>query len=183
MASPLLMTRGLLLLLQGLAELKQAPQLFVMSQGSQASSPSTASLDIEGAALWGFVRSLAKEQPQWKPLLIDVGPEASSIANACNQYLLPTVLCPWGCSEFIHSTGYLDVESTLQRFLQKCNFHVPDTKKLSKARYLYYVSKEHFMSYDTKNNHKFISNNPVEVIEKEKIKNVYSKLNNLNLIQ
>lgn len=63
------------------------------------------------------------------------------------------------------------------------SFENLDTKKLSKARYLYYVSKEHFMSYDTKNNHKFISNNPVEVIEKEKIKNVYSKLNNLNLIQ
>ena len=63
------------------------------------------------------------------------------------------------------------------------SFENLDIKKLSKPRYLYYVSKEHFMSYDTKNYHKFISNNPVEVIEKEKIKNVYSKLNDLNLIQ
>ena len=57
----------------------------------------------------------------------------SSIANACNQYLLPTVLCPWEYSEFIHSTGYLDVESTLQRFLQKYNFHVHDTKNFQKS--------------------------------------------------
>ena len=32
-----------------------------------------------------------------------------------------------------------------------------DIKKLSKTRYLYYVSKEHFMLFDTDNNHKYIS--------------------------
>ena len=24
------------------------------------------------------------------------------LATACNKYVLPTVLCPWGCTEFIH---------------------------------------------------------------------------------
>jgi len=63
------------------------------------------------------------------------------------------------------------------------SFENLDIKKLSKSRYLYYVSKEHFMLYDTKNNHKYISNNPVEIIEKEKIKDVYKKLNELKLIE
>ncbi len=58
-----------------------------------------------------------------------------------------------------------------------------DLNKLSKPRYLYYVSKEHFILFDTKNKHKFISNNPVEILEKEKIKNVYKKLSKLNLIE
>lgn len=63
------------------------------------------------------------------------------------------------------------------------SFENLDIKKLSKSRYLYYVSKENFMLYDTKNNHKYISNNPVEIIEKEKIKDVYKKLNELKLIE
>jgi hypothetical protein len=61
--------------------------------------------------------------------------QLSSIAKVCNQLLLPTVLCPWGCSEFIHSTGYLDVDTVLQRFFQKCNLSVISASKLSKVEH------------------------------------------------
>ena len=25
-----------------------------------------------------------------------------SIANICNELLIPNVLCPWGCTEYLH---------------------------------------------------------------------------------
>lgn len=61
-------------------------------------------------------------------------------------------------------------------------FDNSNNKKLMNSRYLYYVSKEHFMLYDTEKKHKYITNNYAEVLEKEKIKNVYNKLVDLNLI-
>ena len=36
----------------------------------------------------------------------------SSIVDVCNQFLLPNVLCPWVCSEFIHKVGYIDLDNT-----------------------------------------------------------------------
>ena len=30
----------------------------------------------------------------------------SYIADVCNQFLLPNVFCPWGCSDFIHKAEY-----------------------------------------------------------------------------
>ena len=45
----------------------------------------------------------------------------SYIANVCNQFLLPNVLCPWGCSEFIHKVVYVDLATVIQQFIQKCN--------------------------------------------------------------
>ena len=57
-----------------------------------------------------------------------------------------------------------------------------DVKKLKKARYLYYVSKEEFILAEAKNKHKYITQNPVIILEKEKIKNVYDKLIDLKLL-
>jgi len=55
-------------------------------------------------------------------------------------------------------------------------------KMLKKPRYLYFVSKENFILAEPNNNHKFITQNSVSIIEKEKIKNVHDKLVNLNLL-
>ena len=43
----------------------------------------------------------------------------SSIADVCNWFLLPIFLCPWGCYEFIHKVGYFDLDTVIQRFIQK----------------------------------------------------------------
>ena len=56
-----------------------------------------------------------------------------SIADVCNHLLIPTVLCPWGCSEFLHSTGKLDLDVILQRYFQKTYLHVSDLNKFSKV--------------------------------------------------
>ena len=57
-----------------------------------------------------------------------------------------------------------------------------DVKKLKRPRYLYYVSKEDFILAETKNKHKYVTQNPVIILEKEKIKNVYDKLVELKLL-
>ena len=50
----------------------------------------------------------------------------SYIAGVCNQFLLPNVLCPWVCSEFIHKFGYDDLDTFIQRFIQKYNLSIVD---------------------------------------------------------
>ena len=42
------------------------------------------------------------------------------IADTCNKHLYPTVLCPWGCSEYIHTCGCLGLDVMIQRSLMKC---------------------------------------------------------------
>ena len=46
----------------------------------------------------------------------------STIAKGCDEYLFPDVLCPWGCSEYMHKVGYLDIDIMLQRFHNKVYF-------------------------------------------------------------
>jgi predicted GIY-YIG superfamily endonuclease len=36
--------------------------------------------------------------------------EAVKIRNACNEYLRPAVKCPWGCSEYYHKCGQLNLD-------------------------------------------------------------------------
>ena len=43
----------------------------------------------------------------------------SYIADVRNQFILPNVLCSWGCSEFIHKVGYVDQDTFIQLFIQK----------------------------------------------------------------
>ena len=37
-----------------------------------------------------------------------------SIADVCNWFLLRNVLCPWGCSEFIHKVGYVYLDTFIK---------------------------------------------------------------------
>ena len=48
----------------------------------------------------------------------------SDIAIGCNKYLMPTVLCPWGCSEYLHRVGYMEMDVCIQRFLSNINFQL-----------------------------------------------------------
>ena len=40
-----------------------------------------------------------------------------NIKEACNKYLMPTVLCPWGCTNYVHSAGFCDLDLVIQRYL------------------------------------------------------------------
>ena len=37
-----------------------------------------------------------------------------SISDVCNHFILPNVLCPWGCLDFIHKVGYFDMDTVIQ---------------------------------------------------------------------
>ena len=47
----------------------------------------------------------------------------SNIADVCNKLLMPIVLCPWGCSEFLHLAGEIDIVLIIQRYIRKCNLN------------------------------------------------------------
>jgi hypothetical protein len=46
--------------------------------------------------------------------------ELPKLARACNKYLIPKVMCPWGCTEYTHQSGYLEFDLIIQRYLPKC---------------------------------------------------------------
>ena len=51
------------------------------------------------------------------------GIESNTLANlkkCCNKHLMPSILCPWGESEYIHQCGKFPFDAFLQRFLPKC---------------------------------------------------------------
>lgn len=55
-------------------------------------------------------------------------------------------------------------------------------KKMKKGKYLYFISKENFLPFEVNNKYKFNTQNPVLIIEKEKIENVYRKFKELKII-
>ena len=55
------------------------------------------------------------ERKDWKKLIQSY--ELPKLAEACNKYLRPTVLCPFGCSEFIHKGGTVSMDLIFQRYL------------------------------------------------------------------
>ena len=44
----------------------------------------------------------------------------SRLASTCNKHLIPSMKCPWGCSEFQDKAGLLPTDVIIQRLLQKC---------------------------------------------------------------
>ena len=52
------------------------------------------------------------------------------IMDTMNKHLIPDVLCPWGCSEYIHKVGTVSLDIIIQRFLPKCILHLPNKDKV-----------------------------------------------------
>ena len=65
------------------------------------------------------VKDICIEQKEWKSDQQSMF--LPRIASSCNKYMMPTVLCPWGCTEFIFSSGHVSLDIMFQRFLQKVN--------------------------------------------------------------
>ena len=55
--------------------------------------------------------------------------KSSCIADVCNQFILPNFLCTWGFSKFIHKVVYVDLDTVIQKFIQKCNLSIVDVSK------------------------------------------------------
>ena len=58
------------------------------------------------------------------------------ISLACNKYMIPCILCPWGCSEFNFHSGFLPLDIIFQRYLMKVNIDlIEDVSQMKYARY------------------------------------------------
>ena len=57
------------------------------------------------------------------------------IVDACNRFLMPTILCPWGCSEFLHMSGKIDLDTMIRRFIERSCFCDPGMEKFNKVEY------------------------------------------------
>ena len=52
------------------------------------------------------------------------------LASTSNQFPLPTIKFPWGCSEFDYRVGYPPLDVGFQRNLQKCSLKMITNKQL-----------------------------------------------------
>ena len=52
-----------------------------------------------------------------------------------SQVVFCKVLCPWGCWEFIHKVGYVDLDTVIQQFIQNRNLYIVDVSKISKIEH------------------------------------------------
>ena len=48
------------------------------------------------------------------------------LAHVCNKFLLPTIMCPWGGSVFLHKVGSLPIDIVFQRYLEHCDIDLID---------------------------------------------------------
>jgi hypothetical protein len=44
----------------------------------------------------------------------------SRLRDTCDEHLMPILLCPWGCSGYLHKCGHLSLDIMFQRYLPKC---------------------------------------------------------------
>ena len=74
--------------------------------------------------------NITKDLENWNELI--KYQNLSFIADIYYQFLLPNILCPWGFLDFIHKVGYVDLDTVIQKFIQKCNLSIFDLSKLFK---------------------------------------------------
>ena len=83
-------------------------------------SPDYVSISIESPEPIIVDRSF--ELDEWKTKL--ESQKLPDIAQACNKYMIPNVLCPWGCNEFIFRSGFLSIDIVYQRFLRNVSLNM-----------------------------------------------------------
>ena len=59
------------------------------------------------------------------------------IVSSCNKYMIPCVLCLWGCTEYVFSCGHISLDTIFQRFLPKSNIDL--IHNIIVLKYLQYV--------------------------------------------
>ena len=65
---------------------------------------------------------------------IGVKQDIKGLVDTFNEFLIPVVLCPWGCTEYFHCCGHIAFDTILQHYFQHVDIPlVSDKKKLSKA--------------------------------------------------
>ena len=65
-----------------------------------------------------FFEDKTKDIIHWDELINSYS--LPNLRDACNKYLVPTILRPFGCSEFIHKCGHVAIDMIFQRYIPKC---------------------------------------------------------------
>jgi len=80
-----------------------------------------------------FFRDISVDINDWNNLISSE--TLPNLRDACNKHLIPTVLCPYGCSAFIHRTGSISIDLIFQRYLPSVELK----KFISNKKYLSHV--------------------------------------------
>ena len=85
---------------------------------------------------------------QPKTIFDDVTPELKSwnngiakstlpdLATICDDLLLPTIMCPWGDSVFLHKCGSVQLDAIFQRYIQYCELKMINSNNLPNVKYV-----------------------------------------------
>ena len=105
------------------------------------------SVSIYGSPLWEFIPcqwrswlldevkeiecymvvTLDSHKPYFIGISLDIGSFKSDIESfdlgrlisGVNKFLFPNILCPWGCTKYIHMAGNIQMDIVIQPFLRK----------------------------------------------------------------
>ena len=64
------------------------------------------------------------------------------ISNACNKYMIPFIMRPWGCNEFIFRCGQVSIDIIYQRYLRKVKLKM--ISDLDRIKYVAYCRDDYF---------------------------------------
>jgi hypothetical protein len=78
-------------------------------------------------------KDVTTEIDEWNDAILSH--QLPQLSQICNKYLMPTVLCPWGCSTFKHKVGNISIDLIFQRYIDKCNIKMIDGSKISKVKW------------------------------------------------
>ena len=77
------------------------------------------------------------------------------LIKACNTILIPTILCPWGCTEYCHQHGTFHVDILFQHMMRKCSWTLMNPMKtISKIE----SSRNDYLRDDIKNYEELLFN-------------------------
>ena len=63
-----------------------------------------------------LVQDVSEKRHEWDRLVNSY--TLPNLRDACNKFMVPTVLCPFGCSEFLHRCGTVSMDMIFQRYIQ-----------------------------------------------------------------
>ena len=69
----------------------------------------------------------------------------SEIAKGCDEFIIPNVLCPWGCSEYIHKVGEFPIDLLIQRYTNDMNIIL--IHSVERCKY-FFSTREDFIRTD-----------------------------------
>lgn len=68
------------------------------------------------------------------------------LKRGCNQYLMPRILCPWGCTAYLHDYGYVSYDAVISRLFPAVEFAGTIASASERARV--YSCRSDYLSFE-----------------------------------